>query len=242
MRAVHLTFPALLTTSGGMEEVPASEPAEAAEPSVGGEQEVGASTVSNAPEPPRRMLERAIGNQIRTVRRGLGLSIADLASAAAMSTGMMSKIENGQISPSLSSLQSISTALSVPLSSLFASFEERQDCSYVPAGQGVTIERRGTKVGHVYQLLGHAIGGEVTLEPYLITLKGNAAPFTGFHHSGVEFIYMLEGELSYRHGSDVYHLRPGDSLLFDSAALHGPESLLSEISRYLSIIVYPGNG
>jgi transcriptional regulator with XRE-family HTH domain len=196
--------------------------------------------VSNAPPVAARVLERALGKQIRQLRRDLDLSIADLAGAAGISTGMMSKIENGQISPSLSTLQSISTALSVSLSSLFASFEEHQDCSYVPSGQGVSIERRGTKVGHLYQLLGHVMGGDIAVEPYLITLKEKADPFTGFQHSGVEFIYMLEGEVSYRHGNGLYHLRVGDALLFDSTALHGPEEILSDTARYLSIIIYPG--
>jgi len=54
---------------------------------------------------------------------------------------------------SLSTLQSIATALTVSLSMLFAATEERRDCSFVRAKQGVIIERRGTKVGHVYQLL-----------------------------------------------------------------------------------------
>lgn len=155
---------------------------------------------------------------------------------------MLSKIENGGISPSLSTLQSISNVLQVPLSSLFASFEERQDCSYVPNGRGVTIERRGTKVGHVYELLGHVLRGDLVLEPYLITLKENAAPHTSFSHGGIEFLYMLEGEVSYRHGSETYTLRPGDSLLFDSSALHGPEILSPAETRYLSIIVYPRDG
>ena len=204
-----------------------------------GESRNRADTVSNAPEVPPRVLERAIGNQVRGMRKDRSLSVSDLAATAGISTGMLSRIENGQISPSLSTLQAIASALAVPLSSLFASFDERQDCSFVPAGQGVSIDRRGTRVGHAYQLLGHVPGGEVALEPYLITLKGNSAPFTGFHHSGVEFIHMLEGELTYRHGGEVYHLRPGDSLLFDSKALHGPETLLSDDSRYLSIIAYP---
>lgn len=173
------------------------------------------------------------------MRRQHDLSIADLAGAAGISTGMLSKIENGGISPSLSTLQAISTALQVSLSSLFASFEERQDCSFVPAGQGLTIERRGTKVGHVYQLLGHSLRGEVAMEPYLITLRENAAPYTGFHHRGVEFIYMLKGEITYRHGSELYELKPGDSLLFDSTALHGPEKVDGGETEYLSIIVYP---
>lgn len=183
-----------------------------------------------------------MGSQIRNLRRQHDLSIADLANAAGISTGMLSKIENGGISASLGTLQSISGALQVSLSSLFASFEERQDCSYVPAGLGLTIERRGTKVGHVYQLLGHMLRGEVGMEPYLITLREGAAPYTSFHHRGVEFIHMLKGEVSYRHGAETYLLQQGDSLLFDSSALHGPETIGLGETQYLSIIVYPREG
>jgi quercetin dioxygenase-like cupin family protein len=122
---------------------------------------------------------------------------------------------------------------------LFAASEERRDCSFVRAKQGVVIERRGTKVGHVYQLLGHVNGDDVVVEPYLITLKEEAEAYTEFQHAGTEFIYMLSGEVLYRHGSMSYRLRPGDSILFDSGALHGPEVLVKRPMTYLSIIVYP---
>jgi hypothetical protein len=79
---------------------------------------------------------------------------------------MLSKIENGQISPSLASLQALATALNVPLTTFFTTFEEKRDCSFVKAGTGVRIERRGTKAGHQYSLLGHALGGAVVVEPY----------------------------------------------------------------------------
>lgn len=196
-------------------------------------------TGSGAPGANERTLEQALGLQVRAIRRDLDLTVSDLASAAGISVGMLSKIENGLISPSLSTLQAISNVLNVPISTLFSSFEEKRDCSFVPAGQGVHIERRGTKVGHQYELLGHALGGEVAVEPYLITLSEEAVPYTGFAHAGVEFIHMLSGEVIYRHGDRSYHLRPGDSLLFDSAATHGPEQLLVRPMTYLSIIVYP---
>jgi transcriptional regulator with XRE-family HTH domain len=195
-------------------------------------------TGSGAPTGAGPTLEQALGVQVRGLRRRLDLTVSDLASAAGISVGMLSKIENGLISPSLSTLQAISNVLNVPLSTLFASFEEKRDCSFVPAGQGVHIERRGTKVGHQYELLGHALGGEVAVEPYLITLSEEAVPYTGFRHAGVEFIYMLSGEVIYRHGDRNYHLRPGDSLLFDSAATHGPEELVVRPMTYLSIIMY----
>ena len=187
-------------------------------------------------------LEQALGMQVRALRRRADLTVAELAGEAGISTGMLSKIENGQISPSLATLQALSKALNVPITQLFATFEERRDCSFVRADQGVIIERRGTKVGHRYSLLGHGLGGPVVVEPYLITLHDEAQPYTGFHHAGTEFIYMLTGEVVYRHGDQTYHLRPGDALMFDSAALHGPERLITKPMTYLSIIVYPRGG
>lgn len=195
-------------------------------------------TASNAPVAPTRSLEQAIGHQIRNLRREHDLSIADLGNAAGISSGMISKIENGTISASLSSLNAIANALHVPITALFATFEERRDCSYVKRDHGVVIERRGTKAGHIYELLGAGIRGEIVVEPYLITLETGAEPHTGFQHTGVEFIHMLSGELIYSHAGITYHLEPGDSLMFDSSGLHGPLELVKTPTVYLSIIIY----
>ncbi|NEU14736.1 helix-turn-helix domain-containing protein [Methylobacterium sp. BTF04] len=196
-------------------------------------------TASNAPIEEKRTLERALGHQIRTLRRERDLSVADLGAAAGISPGMISKIENGQISPSLASINAVARALNVPITALFTAFEESRDCSYVRRGHGVLIERSGTKVGHVYELLGAGLRGQVVVEPYLITLREDAEPYTSFRHSGIEFIYMLTGEVVYRHSGQDYHLRPGDTLLFDSGALHGPAKLIQTPMTYLSIIAYP---
>jgi transcriptional regulator with XRE-family HTH domain len=200
--------------------------------------DVDLATVSLAPEESPRTLESALGLQIRVLRRERDLSVGDLSNAAGISIGMVSKIENGQISPSLTTINAIAQALNVPLSSLFTAFEDKRDCSHVPKGHGVIIERRGSKSGHIYELLGHALGGDVVVEPYLITLEANASPYTNFRHAGTEFIYMLSGEVVYRHADRTYHLRPGDSLLFDSGGVHGPERLVSLPMTYLSIIIY----
>ncbi len=196
-------------------------------------------TVSNAPVMAERTLEQAIGNQVRQQRKHAGLTVSELATAAQISSGMLSKIENGQISPSLATLQMLAQALNIPITLLFASYEERRDCSHVKAGEGVVIRRRGTKVGHQYQLLGHSLDGDSVVEPYLITLSDDAAPYTAFQHEGVEFIYMLTGEVDYLHADRIYNLAPGDAILFDSAAPHGPARLIKTPMTYLSIIIYP---
>lgn len=184
-------------------------------------------------------LEESLGAQIREKRRKADLTGAELANAAGISLGMLSKIENGQISPSLATLQSVSHALNISLSQLFATAEEQRDCSFVRAGQGVTIERRGTKAGHQYTLLGHLLSGPVVVEPYLITLHEGAESYVSFRHDGIEVIYMLSGRLIYRHGEQTYEMGPGDTLMFDSQAPHGPEKFLTGSISYLSIITYP---
>jgi len=198
----------------------------------------GLKTASGAPTQSVRTLEKSIGSQVRRNRKISDLTVAELSSAAGISTGMLSKIENGQISPSLSSLQSIANALNMPLSSLFSSHDEQRECSFVQAGKGVAIQRRGTKIGHHYELLGRSPAGDTVVEPYFIRLSAGAEPYTGFEHEGVEFIYMLTGEVIYAHADRTYHLKPGDSILFDSGALHGPQDLLAPDITYLSIIIY----
>ena len=194
-------------------------------------------------EPRENNLELAIGHEVRTLRKKLGLTVSDLANATGISSGMLSKIENGNISPSLASLQALSGALSIPLTALFRGFEERRSASYVKSGEGLNLERRGTRAGHQYSLLGHIENNSsgVIVEPYFITLDAESDIFPTFQHEGLEFLYMLSGEVIYRHANLLYRMRAGDSLLFDADAPHGPEELVKLPARYLSIICYRRN-
>ncbi|MDR0809812.1 MAG: helix-turn-helix domain-containing protein [Gemmobacter sp.] len=188
-----------------------------------------------------RNLEAAIGREVRAFRRQQGMTVADLAQVTGLSIGMLSKIENGITSPSLTTLQILSHAFSTPITSFFRRFEERREVQHVKAGAHIEIERRGTRAGHQYNLLGH-IGSNssgVLVEPYLITLTEESDTFPTFQHDGVELLYMLEGEVMYRHGDQLFHMQPGDSLFFDADAPHGPEVLLKLPARYLSVISYP---
>ncbi|MDU9005262.1 helix-turn-helix domain-containing protein [Sedimentitalea todarodis] len=188
-----------------------------------------------------KVLEVAIGREVRAFRKQQNMTVADLAKATGLSIGMLSKIENGNTSPSLTTLQTLAHVLSVPLTAFLRRFEETRSAVHTQSGRGVEMEREGTRAGHQYQLLGH-IGSNasgVVVEPYLITLTETSDVFPTFQHEGIETIYMLEGEIGYRHGSDVYTLKPGDTLFFDADAPHGPELLVELPARYLSVISYP---
>lgn len=185
-------------------------------------------------------LEVAIGREVRAFRQGQDITVSELAKRTGLSMGMLSKIENGNTSASLTTLQTLANALSVPITAFFRRFEEAREAVHIKNGDAVEAERAGTRAGHQYNLLGH-LGlnrSGVMMEPYLITLTTESDVFPTFQHDGIELLYMLDGEVLYRHGDNQYHLCPGDTLFFDADAPHGPEELITLPSKFLSIICY----
>lgn len=183
-------------------------------------------------------LEMSLGREIRRLRKKYSMTVIALASQAGLSSGMLSKIENGLTSPSLSTIQALASALNVSVTTLFRRHERRRDATMVKAGEGLIIHRRGSLAGHEYRLLGHSVGKNVTMEPYLITLTDKSEVFPSFQHPGTEFLYVLEGRIDYHHSGVTYSLGPGDSLFFDGEAPHGPEKLIETPIRFICCIAH----
>jgi transcriptional regulator with XRE-family HTH domain len=184
-------------------------------------------------------LERYLGNTIRELRQKHGLTIAEVADRVGISRGMLSKIENAQTATSLETIAKLANALGVSLSSLFRNYNMPDGgAQLVKNGRGMEVVRRGTKCGHTYHLLAYDQGPTKVFEPFLITMDDASEVFPTFEHPGVEFIYMLEGKLEYRHGKTTYLLEPGDSLTFRGEIPHGPEKLIELPIRFLAIIYY----
>lgn len=190
------------------------------------------------PDQLERALNEVIAQRVREFRQQLGFTVAQLADASGISKGMLSKIENGQASPSLATLARVAAAIDVPVTSLFRGLEEEHDAIFVPAGQGLDIVRDGSRHGHRYQLLGAMRGAFKRMEPLLVTLTDESEVFPLFQHPGTEVLYMLEGAMEYGHGASRYVMRKGDALQFDGEVPHGPTRLLRTPIRFLSVIAY----
>lgn len=187
-------------------------------------------------------LEHYLGNTIRDIRLKHGLTIADVAGLAGISRGMLSKIENAQTATSLDTLSRLAQALGVSLATLFRSYDVKGgSAQLVKSGEGMEVVRRGTRRGHTYQLLAYDQGPTKTFEPFLITIDHASEVFPLFEHPGNEFIYMLEGEIEYRHGQNTYVLTPGDALIFRGDIPHGPERLIQCPIRFLTVLMYPNS-
>lgn len=184
-------------------------------------------------------LAASVGAAIRRLRAAQGLTLADVADRAQISQGMLSRLETGAVSPSLETVAAVAAALGADLPTLFRGLGAQQsDAQLVKKGEGLEVVRRGTKRGHTYHLLAADRGPNRAFEPFLVTLSDKSEIFPEFEHPGTEMIYMLEGSLRYRHGSESYLLKPGDTLTFSGEVPHGPQTLLKLPIRFLSVIVY----
>jgi transcriptional regulator with XRE-family HTH domain len=183
----------------------------------------------------------SIGRVARRIREGIGLTLADVAQQAEISPGMLSRLETGRVSPSIETIVALAQALGVRPALLLQEIGDDQGgAQHVPAGQGLEVVRRGTKRGHTYHLLAAQRGPRKLFEPYLVTLTDKSEVFPGFQHPGTEYIYILSGEIRYRHGKESYLLKEGDSLTFPGDVAHGPERLIKVPIRMLSVILYAG--
>jgi len=184
-------------------------------------------------------LDQYIGMKVKAARQKENLKIADVARISGISQGMISKIENAQVSTSLETLNRLCDAISLPISKLFNDFDRPDSrAQFTKSGEGMKVIRRGTDKGHTYHLLNYQRGANRSFEPFLISFDDLSEVFPSFSHPGEVFLYCLEGRISYRHGNHVYDMEAGDCLTFDAEIPHGPELLTEVPIKLLQVVVY----
>jgi len=183
--------------------------------------------VSNHPS-----VDPEIGRCLRELRVRRNLSIRTLAEQSGLNANTLSLIENSRTSPSVSTLQQLASALDVPITAFFKIDTPKNNISYQKAGQR---PRAAFTHGTLEDL-----GAGLTLQggqPFLVTLKPKAnSGSTPIVHTGLEFVFCLEGHLSYTIEEQVYPLDPGDSLLFEAYLPHCWQNTGETASRSLLIM------
>lgn len=181
----------------------------------------------------------AVGQRVRELRTDMGVTMANFASLADISLGMLSKIEHGQTSPSLHTMTRLAAAAQVPLTALFRGLDEEHDIVIIRKGEGHEIVHEGSGLGRTYHDLGSLRGPHRVIEPMLTILTEADETFPLYQHAGIEFIYMLDGSMEYGYGSSTHQVNAGDTLQFHGEVAHGPVTLVDLPVKFLSIKVYP---
>ena len=184
----------------------------------------------------KRPLDQVVGAAVKANRVLAGLTLAELSDRANVSTAMISKIERGQVSASLGTLEALAGGIGVPLITFFMGTADHTDVSFVAAGEGMTVQRLGSGFGHVYKMIGRAADRHVGFEAFSVTLERPLKDHPLYQHRGVEFIQVTDGEMIYRCGEASYHMRPGDSLSFECSTAHGVQELKTDKVTFTTII------
>jgi quercetin dioxygenase-like cupin family protein len=153
---------------------------------------------------------------MRHLRTTQGVSLRALAELSGLNVNTLSLIENGHSSPSVGTLQQIASALAIPITAFFEDAVAQQTVVHVKQG-----ERPQAAFSHgVMEDLGGGLASHGA-EPFLVTLHPHArSGETPIVHTGKEFVYCLEGHLTYWISGREYLLTPGDSLLFEARLPH----------------------
>lgn len=181
-----------------------------------------------------RDLSLGVGDRLLQLRQARGLSLRALAAEAGLSVNAINRIERGDSSPTVSSLQRLATALDVPLSEFFK-LEPEHATILVRGSEGLRSRTEGVLV----ESLGAGLPGQ-HLGPFLMTLDAGASSAEeAIRHGGEEFVHCLEGEVDYLVGDEWHRLREGDSILFLAHQPHLGRNPSGKRARLLIVILAP---
>jgi transcriptional regulator with XRE-family HTH domain len=163
-----------------------------------------------------------IGSKIRTLRLKKKIGLVDLGRHTGLSPALLSKIERGRLFPTLPTLLRIALVFGVGLEYFFAGAREKPLVAVVRQSERVRLpDRPGAReVAYRFESLDYP-ATERRFNCYYAEFFPVAPDKLRPHdHSGVEFIYAIQGTLSLHMGSDEHVLEAGDSMYFDSSVPH----------------------
>ncbi|MCZ7553744.1 MAG: hypothetical protein B6D39_04765 [Anaerolineae bacterium UTCFX2] len=177
-----------------------------------------------------------VGQKLRALRAERGLTLRSLSKLSGLNVNTLSMIENARTSPSVSTLQQLAYALNAPITSFFETPQTKQSIVFYKANQRPKLS---FAMG-VLEELGSGLAKQGA-EPFLVELQPQAeSGETPVVHTGLEFVYCLEGELKYTIEEQDYLLAAGDSLLFEAHLPHRWQNVSGCVSRSL-LVFCPSN-
>ena len=158
-----------------------------------------------------------VGERIRQLRLDLEMSVRTLAAKTGFSPSLISQVENGQVTPSIGSLERIATALEVSLGEFFAE-PETSTVKLVRASARQQLTSTWSPVS-IEALT--PLDGTGKLEPVMLTMapSGRSGTFPAAP-GGEKFALIAEGEVVLTLGDEVHVLRTGDAITFVPATPH----------------------
>jgi transcriptional regulator with XRE-family HTH domain len=160
--------------------------------------------------------ELEIGARIRTHRQGNHLTLKQLAEKVGCTDAYLSQIENGRVSPSISSLKRIADALQTKITDFFVESED-DDPVVLPTNQRIrlTLERWNAEIQSLV-----INPRNKRMQPFYTTIQPGGGSHGFYSHVGEEFGIVLKGQLEINLDGVVYLVKENESFYYSSSRPH----------------------
>lgn len=166
-----------------------------------------------------------IGKRIKKIRKRQGITISTLAGSASVSNGLISRIENGRVIPSLPVLLEIISALEIDASTFFEGVEKKTGAKFIHTKKEEQqliekeVEAKGFEYHQIFGKSLHTIG----FEAVILTLAPNSEREKVITDAW-EFKYVISGECTYYIDDEEVQVKQGDSIYFNGRFPHVPKN------------------
>ncbi len=175
-----------------------------------------------------------LGARVRDLRKARSWTLEQAAKQAGLARSTLSKIENGQMSPTYDALKKLAVGLEISVPQLFTPPREGQ----VGGRMAVTKSGQGNAqatVTYEHELLAETLTKKQML-PYRARVRARSMDeFDGWvRHDGEEFLYVLTGMVRlYTEYYEPIEMRRGDSAYYDATMGHNVVSVSPEDATIL---------
>ena len=181
-----------------------------------------------------------LGEKVRGLRQEQRLTLQALADVTGLSKPLLSQIENDQVTPPIATLLKIAKGLKVGIHYFFEEAGDRQKFVLTRGEHSIGSQQRrpgkDAVQGYIYKPLAPGMR-QKKVEPFIVEFEQRAWDRSLFYsHEGVEFLYLLDGELEFHYADEVMRLLPGDSIYYESSEPHGYVSVGDIRARAVAVL------
>ena len=185
-----------------------------------------------------------IGERIKNLRESKFISVKEMSERTELDINQIEKIEQSEDIPSLASLIKIARVLGVRPGTFLDDHDEsgpvitrKEEHDKKP---GFSTEETSSHQHMDYYPLSIAKSGR-NMEPFIIDIASvpEGVDFIASSHEGEEFIYCLNGSVEIKYGTEIYILKEGDSIYYDSIVPHHVHAGNALGAKILAVVYTP---
>ncbi len=184
------------------------------------------------------VIDMDLGEKIKQLRNHKKLTIKQMSQLTGLSTGFISQFERGITTIDVKHLNTIADILETDLASLFA----KEETSAIKTAEESIVVRGHQRpyIQHLNRAVHFDLGRsntELTMSPEYVEIMPNETkevPDT-YVHEGEEFIYILEGVLTFYWDDEMIKLYPGDSAHYPSTHQHNWDNMSNSVVKVIVV-------